>query len=125
MNNVTNNDNALAAASRARAGAFARQLAEEVSYAVEHARLRCCGPIPDRGRRRRGFVNRESLRRRGVYMTAKFDRRAQPHFAHQQYCFGSRVGSQVRRRFGRIGVKTERGHENCIDRLFLGSGWGR
>jgi hypothetical protein len=116
---VTNNDNLLAAAARACAGTFSFQLSEEVSYAVEDAGLRCCGPILDRRRRWRRIVNRDSLRRCRVYMSPEFDRRAEPHFAHKQYCFGSRVGSRVRRRFGRIGVKTERGHENCIDRLFL------
>ena len=119
MNYVTDNDTALAVAARASAGAFARQPAEEIPYAVEDARLRFRGPIDCRGWRRRRNVNRDGLRRRRVHMPSKFDGRAQPDFAHQQNGFGSRFG----RRFGRIGVKTERRHENGIHRLSRGSGW--
>jgi hypothetical protein len=118
---VTNNDKALAVAADARAGALARQLAEEVPDAVEDARLRFRGPIVGRGWGRRRNVNRDCLRRRGVHMPAKFDGRAQPHFAYEQNGFGSGVG----RRFGRIGVKTERRHENGIHGLSRGSGWWR
>ena len=114
-------DSELAVAARACAGALARHPAEEVPYAVEDARLRLRGPIVDRGWRRRRNVHRDCLRRRGVHMPAKFDGRAQPHFAHEQNGFGSRIG----RRFGRIGVKTEWRHENGIDRLPRRSGWRR
>ena len=64
-----------------------------------------------RGRRRSGM--RKGRRRGGIHVPAKFDRGAQAHFAHEQD--GRR--RRFRRRFGRIGVKTQRRHENGIHRL--------
>ena len=71
--------------------------------------------------RHRGCRGRGCWQRRGVHMPAKFDGRAQPHFAYQQNRFRSRGG----RRFGRIGVKAERRHQNRIHGLSRGSQWGR
>jgi hypothetical protein len=123
MNIVTNNDRGLAVASRARARALARarKPAEKGPHAVEKARWRCRGPVVGRRSRRGRSGAHGCLRRRGIHVPAKFDGRAQPHFAHEKDCFGRRVGW----RFGRIGVKTERRHEHRIHRLSRGRGWGR
>src|SRR4029077_9670382 len=123
MNFVTNNDSALAVAADARAGtrARARKPAEKGPHAFEKGRLRLGGPVVGGCWRRWRSGPHSCLRRRGVHMPAKFDRWAQPHFAYQQNCFGSRVG----RRFRRIGIKTERRHKNGVHRLSRGRGWGR
>lgn len=59
---------------------------------------------------------RNGWSRRGIHMPAKFDGRAQPHFAHEQNGCGGRRG----RRFGGTGIKTERRHENGVYRFSRG-----
>jgi hypothetical protein len=123
MTFVTKNDSGLAVAAGARAGASARacEPAEESPHAVEKAWWRCWWPVVGRRWQRWGSGMRNRRCWRGIYVPAKFDGRAQPHFTHEQDGFGSRVG----RRFGRIGVKTERWHQHRIHRLSPGSGRGR
>src|SRR5215471_3896578 len=96
----------LAAAPHARARTPC-ELAEEIPHAVEEAWLRRCGLIARRFRwdRLRGW-ERLRLRGRGVYVSAKHNRRTQAHFAHKE----NRLGVWLRRGVRRIRIKTERWH---------------
>ena len=113
------------AAASSRARPLARQLAEEAPHAVHDSGLRLGGMSVSRGRRRgrrsggrrERTAIRDGLRRRRIHVAVKFGSGAQTDFAHQPDCLGRRV----RRRLRRISVKTERRHQNRIDRL-LGRG---
>jgi hypothetical protein len=96
-----------------------RQPAEKCPHAIEESGWRRRRTI----RRRRGRWSRRGQRssggmrgnrnRRGVHMAPKFNGRAQPHFADKQNGFRSGRGRRLRR----IGVETERRHQNGIHRL--------